>query len=307
MTNDPNSDTAEFAVPPSSAETGSPRPASAEVRVDLGALSHPGRVRPNNEDCYLVARLERVLVPLLTNVPRGDFPTQAAEVGYALVVADGMGGTAAGEVASRLAVRVLVDLQVHTPDWIMRIGEHEEARGIARLAQRYEEVNAALKAEARADPRLTGMGTTLTLAYSLGSTLFLGHVGDSRVYLHRGGELHRLTRDHTFAQALADMGLIRPEEVLRHRFRHVLTRALGAGGSEVVADVQIARLCDGDELLLCTDGLNEMVEDADIAAVLREAGTADEASRALVELALQRGGKDNVTVLVARYRFAPGP
>jgi protein phosphatase len=106
---------------------------------------------------------------------------------------------------------------------------------------------------------------------------------------------------------LADLGIIRPEEVRRHRFRNVLTRALGDSGAPVTADVQRVRLQGGDQLLLCTDGLTNMVEDAAIAATLRQAGTAQQACQALVELALQRGGKDNVTVIVAAYRFAPGP
>jgi protein phosphatase len=303
MTNDTSADTAESRASPSPSEAGPHRPASAEVRVDLGALSNPGRVRPNNEDCYLVARLERALTPLLTNLPAGDLPARSAEVGYGMVVADGMGGAAAGEVASCLAISVLVDIQVRTPDWIMLAGGPGEEWLRERIAQRYGQVDAALKEEGRADPRLAGMGTTLTLAYSLGSDLFLGHVGDSRAYLRRGEELHRLTRDHTYAQALADLGVIPPQEVGRHRLRHVLTRALAAGGPEVSADVEHVRLHDGDELLLCTDGLTEMVEEAAIAAALRQAATADEACRALVGLALDRGGKDNVTVVVARYRF----
>src|SRR5262249_3777304 len=153
---------------------------------------------------------------------------------------------------------------------------------------------------------LTGMGTTMTVACSLGIDLFVTHVGDSRVYLCRQGHLHQLTRDHTLAQSLADRGVIPHEEVATHRLRHVLTRALGGKG-EVEADVQRARLEDKDQLLLCTDGLTNMVDDAAIEAVLREAPTAGGACEALVERALKNGGKDNVTVVLARYSFAQGP
>jgi protein phosphatase len=307
MTKDPSVDTAEFATPSTPAPAPSRHPASAAVQVDLGALSHQGLVRSNNEDCYLVARLRRALEPLLTNLPADQRPARAEEVGYGMVVADGMGGPAAGEVASRLAISILVDIQVHTPDWIMRTGGPGGDQPLERIAARYNQVDAALKEEGRADPRLAGMGTTMTLGYSLGADLFLGHVGDSRAYLRRGGDLHQLTRDHTMAQALADAGLVPPEEVGRHRLRHVLTRALGGSGPDVLADVNRTRLRDGDDLLLCTDGLTEMVEDAAIGAVLGRAATAQAACQELVELALRGGGKDNVTVVVARYRFPPVP
>jgi protein phosphatase len=304
MATEPSADTAEFTP----LDTGTYRPATAEVQVDLGALSHQGRVRSNNEDCFLVARLERALVPVLSNLPEGDLAVHAARaVGYGLLVADGMGGRAAGEVASRLAVSVLVDLQARIPDWIMRTGGPEEERSMERIVERYAEVDAALKEAARGNPALAGMGTTMTLSYSLGGELFLGHVGDSRAYLLRGDQLHQLTRDHTKAQELVDLGVLRPDEAARSRFKHVLTRALGDIQGTAEVDVQRARLRDGDQLLLCSDGLTDMVQDADIAAILRQAATAAEACQALVDRALEAGGRDNVTVALARYRFPSAP
>jgi serine/threonine protein phosphatase PrpC len=278
----------------------------AQIDVDLGALSHRGKVRPNNEDCFLVVRTERAMSTLLTNLPAGAVPARVEEFGYGMLVADGIGGLAAGEVASRLALTTLFQLHLQTPDWIMRADEGMIERGLERLAERYRQVDAALQEEARADPKLAGMGTTMTLAYSLGSHLFLGHVGDSRVYFRRGQEFHQLTRDHTCAQALVERGVLRPEDAATHRLRHILTRALGGHGAPVEAEVAHLRLADGDEVLLCSDGLTEMVEDASIEAVLRNSGTSADACRALVDLALQRGGKDNVTVVVARYRFPSG-
>jgi protein phosphatase len=302
MTTDPSADTAEFAP----WDTGSYRPATADVQVDLGALSHPGCVRPNNEDCFLVARLESALVPVLTNLPAGDLAVHAARaMGYGLLVADGMGGRAAGEVASRLAVRVLVELQAHIPDWIMRVGEAEEKRSIERIVERYGQVDAVLKEAASENPGLAGMGTTMTLSYSLGNELFLGHVGDSRAYLLRGEQFHQLTRDHTKAQELVDLGVLHPEQAARSRYKHYLTRALGDLEGNAKVDVQRARLHDGDQLLLCTDGLTDMVPDAVIAEVLRQSATAAEACQALVDRALGIGGRDNVTVALARYQFPP--
>jgi protein phosphatase len=298
-------DTAEFELPPVPAAT-PPRPATAQVQVDLGALSHPGNVRPNNEDLYLVGRASRCLEMLLTNLPEGPMPQRHEELGYGLLVADGMGGMAAGEVASRTAVRTLLKLILDTPNWILRVDQGGAQLMMERIAERFRQVDAAVRQEAQTDPRLTGMGTTMTLAYCLGADVFLGHMGDSRVYLRRADQLLRLTRDHTYAQALADIGVISQHEVETHRMRHVLTRAVGAC-ARTEADVQHIRICDGDQLLLCSDGLSDMVDDETIGAILRAAKTSDDACQALVEQALARGGKDNVTVVVARFQFAPAP
>jgi protein phosphatase len=157
--------------------------------------------------------------------------------------------------------------------------------------------------QADADPALHGFGTTMTLALSLGRDLFVVHVGDSRAYLLRQQRLHRLTRDHTLAQALADRGLLAPQEAASSRLRHVLTQALGAQSAYDEPDVHEVPLHDGDCLLLCTDGLTEMVRDEGIAQVLASSDTAEEACRRLVQEALAAGGKDNVTAVVARYAF----
>src|SRR5207302_1701640 len=133
------------------------------------------------------------------------------------------------------------------------------------------------------------------------------HVGDSRAYLFRRGGLHQLTRDHTLAQALADAGRITPAEVATHRLRHVLVRSLGAGRGDLEVDIQHLQIADGDRLLLCTDGLTDMAPDDLIGEVLRATESPEEASRALVELALERGGKDNVTVVLAQYTIPETP
>jgi protein phosphatase len=175
------------------------------------------------------------------------------------------------------------------------------------MAERYRRVDAALREEAQADPSLSGMGTTMTLACSLGANLILAHVGDSRAYLLRSGALHLLTRDHTLVQELVDQGVVCPEHAAKHPFRHVLTRVLGGGGGEMEAEVERVSLADADQLLLCTDGLTNMVDSMTIGAILRSSASSNDACQTLVELALQNGGKDNVTVVLARYRFAPEP
>jgi protein phosphatase len=147
------------------------------------------------------------------------------------------------------------------------------------------------------------MGTTMTMAYSLGIDLFVVHVGDSRAYRFHQGQLQQLTRDHTLAQKLPDLGKITRGEAASHRLRHVLTNSLGRPGDDLPVDVQRLNLSDGDSLLLCSDGQTEMVEEPDISDMLGRHGSAEDACRTLVDRALERGGTDNVTVIVARYCF----
>jgi PPM family protein phosphatase len=296
-------DTDEFAPVDSPPPPAPPRSAAARTVVDLAALTDTGSVRTNNEDVFLAVRGYRALQTLWTNLPADQVPLRSEEGGYGMLVADGMGGAVAGEVASRMAATTLVGLVLDTPDWIMKIGTWEADEVLSRIADRYRQVHAALKEEAAANPELVGMGTTMTVAHNIGRDLFVGHVGDSRAYLCRGGDLIRLTRDHTYAQELVDMGVIAPDQVMTHHFRHVLTRALGEGGPQLEADVQRVRLSDGDQVLLCTDGLTDMVDDASIGQLLRKAVTASDACHDLVGLALANGGRDNVTVVLARYQF----
>jgi protein phosphatase len=200
-----------------------------------------------------------------------------------------------------LAIRTLIDLTLTTPDWVMKKGKVEIERVMQRMSERYRHVGATLRQEAKADANLAGMGTTMTLACTIGSDLILAHVGDSRAYLVHNGELHRLTRDHTLVQELVDRGMLSPEEAAKHPFRHVLTRCLGTERGENEAEVQLVSLTDQDQLLLCTDGLTDMVDDATIGGILRSAASANDACHELLALALQHGGKDNVTVVLARF------
>jgi serine/threonine protein phosphatase PrpC len=276
-------------------------PHSMQVAVDLGAATHAGLVRPNNEDSYLVSRAERSLETLLTNLPAGSVPTTAAEQSYGLAVADGMGGQAAGEVASRVALQTVVAHVIATSDWIMRDVAENQERIEGRMSERFEAANQAVHEEAQQHPRWNGMGTTLTLAVSCGAQLFLGHVGDSRAYLLRSGQLQVLTRDHSYAQVLADSGQISQEQVATHRLRNVLLRHLGGSATEI--DVRHLRLESGDQLLLCSDGLSDAVTGEAIAQILSAATRAQAACDALIEAALAAGGRDNITVLIARYSW----
>jgi PPM family protein phosphatase len=276
---------------------------SSRTKVDLGAVSHKGKVRPNNEDSFLVMRFERTMYTLLTNLPTGQIPEQYRERGYAMFVADGMGGAAAGEVAGRTAITTLVDLIIQTPDWIMRPDEQRASEVLQRMEERFGQLPGALTRRAQSEPNLHGMGTTLTLAVSLGANLVIAHVGASRAYLFRLGQLLPLTSDQTIAQLLADAGVIRPEDVAKHHARHVLTGAITTSDEKAEVELHHVQLLDGDQLLLCSDGLTEMVTSAQISAVLEKDASAMDASRALIDLALEAGGRDNVTVVLGRYRI----
>lgn len=277
---------------------------SAMVQVDLAAQSHPGHVRDNNEDHYLAVRINRSLETVFTNLTEGGVPKRFDETAYGMLVADGMGGMAAGEVASRTALLKLLELVVQTPDWFMNMNRRENAAVVMRrMTNRFRQIDDDLREQGESDRALHGMGTTLTVAATLGADLFLSHIGDSRAYLLRGDKLHQLTKDHTLAQALIDAGIASENDTSTQAMKHVLTAALGSTGEQTDPEVQRLHLSDGDQLLLCTDGLTEMVSDQSIAAVLGDAKSSATACQGLINLALAGGGKDNITVMLARYRF----
>ena len=279
------------------------RPFSSLVRLDVSARSHPGHLRQNNEDQFFVTRMSRALDTMLSSLPPGDVPERAEEVSYVMVVADGMGGHAAGEIASRLAISSVINLALEIPDWTFKLTGDAAVEVERRARDIVQQVNSILYERGRQDAELRGMGSTLTAARSLGRDLVVVHVGDSRAYLFRAGQLHRLTRDHTYAQMLVDCGRLDPNEIASSGVRHVLTNALGGSTEHVDVDVDLLCLENGDRLLLCSDGLTDLVDDETIAGTLAAAPESDEACSRLVQLALDRGGRDNVTTIVAGFSF----
>jgi PPM family protein phosphatase len=301
MSDDFTTQTAEIVLPPEKLEA--PEPYSSLVDVDVAGLSHQGKVRLNNEDHFLICRAGRFLETVLTNLPEDDLAARSEEIGYGMLVADGMGGTEGGEVASRLAITTMMNLILQLPDWIMRVDGKFAQEAMKRATLRYKQVDAEIGRQAAEDPKLMGMGTTMTAAYSIGADLFVIHVGDSRAYLLRDGRLHQLTRDQTLVQTLVDLGELTPEGASSHPLRHVLTHALGLHQGRVKVEAQRLKLRDGDCLLVCTDGLTEMAPNEQISQVLLRAEPAADGCRNLVDLALEKGGKDNITVIIARYRL----
>lgn len=212
--------------------------------------------------------------------------------GYAgpslLLVADGMGGHAAGELASAIAVATVADLDMNPP-------HHDEV--LASLNDAIGNVGDEIAGVIEADPDLTGMGTTVTGLYWLGDRVGTVHVGDSRAYLLRDGSLTQITHDHTYVQALVDAGRISEEEAMVHPRRSLLMRALD-GMNPVEADVSVHDARAGDRFLLCTDGLSGVLSNTEIAMLLGDGEPTGCVTR-LVDLALERGAPDNVTVVVA--------
>lgn len=278
-----------------------PPPFSSLVSVDVFAMSHRGHVRTQNEDHFLVLRAGRAVETVMSNLGDSRPGDLFEETSVGLVVADGVGGEAAGEVASRQAIYTLLSLALHTPDWNFRWGPRERNTVMWRMRDRFRRVNAALMREAAADASLRGMCTTMTAAVSHGDDLIIGHVGDSRAYLLHGGKLIRLTRDHTLGERLVEDGTHKPNDRLVRELRNVLMQALGSKETECTPDVHDYLLENDDQVMLCTDGLSDMVDDTLIEAVLNESPSARAACQSLVDLALSNGGRDNITVIVARY------
>jgi protein phosphatase len=256
-------------------------------------------VRANNEDVFVVGELARTLIVRHTNVPQPD-ETHSRHRGHVFMVADGVGGHAAGEVASRLGTDSVEQFLLNT----FRRLAAPSADGHDAL----RELQAALRAadarlfeEVGKHPEWRGMGTTLTLAITSGRRLFVAHAGDSRGYLFTGGTLRQLTTDHTFAADMARSGLISPSEKDRHPWRHVVTNLLGGSEQGVRAEVHLLDLHPGDGLVLCTDGLTDMVPDEAIAAALAAEADPEAACRRLIDEANRNGGEDNVTLVVARF------
>ncbi len=278
-----------------------PEPFSSLINVDVFAMSHQGHVKSTNEDHFLVVRGGRAMETVLTNLPQTRPGDLFEETAYAMVVADGVGGEVAGEVASRHAIFTLLNLALRTPDWQVRWGPAERNTVMWRMQDRFRRVNAALLREATAHSVLKGMCTTLTAALTHGTNVIIGHIGDSRAYLWRRGHLKKLTRDHTVAERLRENLTSTDDDQLLVELRTVLLQALGAHPNECRVDVVDLVLENGDQLMICTDGLTDMVTETEIQTVLAKAPSAKSACNTLVDLALANGSRDNVTLIVARY------
>jgi len=262
-------------------------------------MTHLGLVRPRNEDHFVLCTLHHETVVHGTSLPHPErLALRSQRVATVAMVADGVGGAAAGSEASELALASVAGyvgrtLECLTAEDPARTDEFRAALEAAALA-----AHDAVRARAATDPTLGGMATTLTLMISTWPHAYIVQVGDSRAYYWNHDTLQRVTRDQTMAQELVDAGVLAEEEAERSPLGNVLSSAIGGGEARpVVSMMTVQRGC---AMVLCTDGLTKHVSDDEIAAHLRTATSSEQVCRALVNLALERGGTDNVTVLVGR-------
>ncbi|SEK18839.1 Stp1/IreP family PP2C-type Ser/Thr phosphatase [Ectothiorhodospira marina] len=253
--------------------------------LQIAGCTDPGRTRARNEDAI----------------------GEDAELGL-MVLADGMGGHSGGDVASRMAVdTILGELR----QALGRVGGNAQGKGTDETSLQVREAiiqaNRAIHEAAADDVRNTGMGTTLAVALLRPGTIILAHVGDSRIYRFRNGQLEQMTVDHTLIQELVDRGLCNADQARTSLNRNLVTRALGID-STVAVDIRQEPVMPGDLYLLCSDGLNDMLEDAIIEDILSRHQThLQEATRELVRHANDSGGRDNISVLIGRIPTASRP
>ncbi len=259
-----------------------------ELPLDCHGVSVAGTAHSVNQDDYLLAPLGVV------NTPQAPDGTP----GFLFAVADGIGGGPAGDRASSLAIQTLHEFirkSASQPD-VMRTVDPVDLlrRGVLRCHE-------AILEDVEAHPELFGMGTTLTAALVLWPTAWVVHAGDSRCYRLRGPRLERLTLDHTMVQRMTDEGLLSPEAARRSRWRHALWNHLGKRSGPVDPEVISADLGWGDALLLTTDGITDPLPEREMSVIAAEPGGARSVSRKIVGAAEEKGGRDDMTLIFARF------
>jgi protein phosphatase len=285
----------EATTPPSvaSGSSGAPTAPRGEIRVKLFARTDVGQIREHNEDNFLVADLTRKMRGLL----EANRSAQVGPHGSLFAVCDGMGGAAAGEIASQLAVDIVYERMLEGLDESRPLTRDELAR---RLVRAIEAAGLRIFQEAKLDRSRRGMGTTVTGASLVDDHLFFAQVGDSRGYILREGQLVQLTRDQSLVNQLIEAGQLTEEEAETFEHNNIILQALGTADT-VQVDLTYCELRRGDLLLLCSDGLSGMVRFEDIREVLRGCAEPIEACKLLTERANQAGGHDNITVIVVQF------
>jgi len=269
--------------------------------VDLFGLTHQGKVQTHNEDHFLIASLHKLLQVQQTSLPREDTAQLVSDSrGYLFLVADGVGGIPDGHLASETVLRTIADYVTNLMDLYRRLDPAREAEFLEELAESVRSSHRILRERSTREHGGKGLATTLTMVAVLWPRAYLVQVGDSRCYRLRDGRLEQLSRDQTIAQALLDAGALTPEEAGRSPLRGVLASAVGGpDASPYTASDDVRR---GDVMLLCTDGLTKHVAEHELEAELGQMVSAELSCRHFVDLALERGGSDNVTVIIGRMR-----
>ena len=284
--------------PPPAGEEGKPAPApapevGAQPSVKLFARTDVGQVREHNEDNFLVADLARRTRGLL----EANRIAAVGPQGMLFAVCDGMGGAAAGEIASQLAVDIIYERMIDGLEGRPAPTRDELAR---RLVRAVEAAGLRIFQEAKVDRTRRGMGTTVTAAALMDDHIFLGQVGDSRGYILRGDTLTQVTRDQSLVNQLIEAGQLTEEEAETFEHNNIILQALGTSDT-VQVDLTYVELRRGDTLLLCSDGLSGMVRFDEIREILRTSSDPLDTCKALTERANQAGGHDNITVIVAQF------
>lgn len=273
-----------------------PRPMMSEI--DTFGLTDRGRVRPTNNDHFLIASFHRTLRVHYTSIPHGLGDVETASRGYLLLVADGVGGLTSAGDGSALALSTLAQHLLHATEICSELVLTQQEKSSTELRDAVMQAHAALVAmqkESGGRP-----ATTLTMWAAFWPRAFIVHVGDSRMYRYRDGELTRFTSDQTYEQLMLESGAIKPGSPEAARLKHVLWSAVG--NDEVVPQIVYTDVTRRDVTLLCSDGLTKHVTDDEIRERLARDESAEENVRGLVNLALERGGTDNVTALVGKVR-----
>jgi serine/threonine protein phosphatase PrpC len=269
--------------------------------LDLFGITHPGKVRSENQDHFLVATVHPELNIHETSLPTPrSLPIHGTRLATVMLVADGVGGSAGGREASQLAIETIMKYVSSSLRCYHAAGSTDETEFVDALREATLEAHAAVRAESLVRPESNRMATTLTLFIAVWPWAYVVQVGDSRCYYHQGGKLRRLTRDQTIAQDLVDQGVLAPERAAMSPLSNVLASAIGAEAA--LPEVSRVEIDPRGVFLLCSDGLTKHVSDDEIAAELQAFGSSEQSCRRLLGMALDRGGSDNITVLMARRK-----
>jgi protein phosphatase len=274
------------------------------TRVTFGSATHIGMVRRANEDQYMLARLSKVFEVLQASLANEELKELTGQIAYLVVVSDGIGGVVAGEQASTMVLQHVQRYMVEAAKWFFRWYENPEEtqEAIQDLQKGLERIDRAIIEASQNQPSLSGMAATLTVARILGPDIVITHVGDSRAYLFRNNKLHQITKDHTVTQMLVDSGAISAEDAKHHHMRNIVLNVLGGKEAGVKGEIHQLILNNNDRLLLCTDGLTNPVDLPEIEEILQRNSDPQQACDALIQAALNHGGPDNITGVIAHYQ-----
>lgn len=280
------------------------RPTDDEL--DLFGITHQGKVRAENQDHYLISTVHPQVVIHDTSLPSTDqLPLRGTRLATVLVLADGVGGAAAGSEAAQLATESVMRYVSCTLRSYHAAGRSTEDELLTALTAAALEAHEAVKAEAALRTDHRQMASTLTVGIVIWPWAYVVQVGDSRAYIYTDGKLRQITRDQTVGQALVDQGVIPADRLENSPLKHILSSAIGA--DEALPDVIRVDMKErGSLILLCSDGLNKHVTDDEIAAAIVDMKSSEQLARDLLELALSRGGTDNITIIAGRAPLPKG-